>query len=274
VTANKQSSQSRGCRRAPVPCTFASRPITALLFALSLVCTLVPVVHASDRQTALHIIIVYGIPGHAAIHLQQGQRQLFWDPGGFYGTEYDDCVADASPGACQRFKAFPWEQLKTSRRHDVFLDDTADLMQILSIYHLDGDPWSEIYTVPLSGPLAERAWRLIADGAQLGARAGFQTDRQPMFCAKAVADYLAMVGGPFDGLPRPWLPRAIANELRQRGIRPAASYSLSSPVIRRFINATRLAANLPVMFAPALGDDQTSARPSLLNELRPHLVAR
>ena len=148
------------------------------------------------------------------------------------------------------------------------------MLQVLSIYHLDGDPRSEVYTVHLSGPVAEQAWRLIADGAQLGARAYFQTDRQPMFCAKAVAEYLAVLGGPFVGLPRPWLPRALASELRKRGITPAVSYSLSSPVIRRFINATRLAANLPLMYGPIPGDDPTVARPSLLSEWRPHLIAR
>lgn len=273
MTGNPLLSRRRHGRPAPLlHCPSTHQRIILLLVALALVCAPIPLVHGSDRQTKLHVIIVYGIPGHAAIHLRRGPRQLFWDPGGFYGTEYDTCIANASAGACQRFKAFDWEQLKRSRRHDVFLGDTADLLQVLSIYHLDGDPRSEIYTIELGGPLAERAWRLIADGARLGAKAGFQTDRQPMFCAKAVADYLALLGKPFDRLARPWLPRALAIELRKRGIAPAASYSLSSPIIRRFINATRLAAHLPVMFRSIPADDQHSGHPSLLSELPPHFT--
>jgi hypothetical protein len=197
----------------------------------------------------VNIVIVYGIPGHSAVHLQRESQQLYWDPGGFYGTEYDNCVEFNSPGACRRFQGFPWEHLKAARRNDVFSGKDASLMQILSIYHLDGDPRSEIYTIKLKGDQAEHAWQLLDDGRKRGREAAFKTNRQPMFCVKAVADYLNELGGSFEDMPHPWLPRRLAAELQQRRIFVTASYSINTPLIQQHIDNTRLATNLPVMFS-------------------------
>jgi len=204
---------------------------------------------AEHASVQLNIVVVYGIPGHSAVHLQRGSQQLYWDPGGFYGTEYDNCVEFNSAGACRRFRGFPWEHLKTSRRNDVFLGDNADLLQILSIYHLDGDPGSEIYTITLNGALAERAWQLLDEGRRHGHKAAFRTDRQPMFCVKAVAAYLDALGGDFKDMPRPWFPRLLAAELQKRDIALTASYSINSAAIEQYIDNTRQAANLSAMFS-------------------------
>lgn len=222
-----------------------------LFLAASLVLTGMSAQTAFARQDGviMNIVIVYGIPGHSAIHLQRGTDQLYWDPGGFYGTEYDDCVNYNSSGACRRFDGFPWEHLKAARRNDVFSGKDADLMQILSIYHLDGDPRSEVYSVTLEGELADRAWRLLDEGQRRGRKADFSTDRQPMFCVKAVIDYLHTLGGDFETVAGHWLPGPLADELRQRGIPLVAHYSIDAPAIQQRIDATRLASGLPPMFS-------------------------
>lgn len=221
-------------------CTRAGVAAETLVLCLSLA---IPA-HARDAGVTLSIVIVHGIPGHSAVHLQRGAQQLYWDPGGFYGSEYDDCVELSSVGACRRFGGFPWESLKAGRDNDIFRGENADLLRVLSIYHLDGDPESGVYSIQLYGGAGERAWQLLNDGRE----ATFRTDRQPLFCVKSVAEYLDRLGGKFEGMPRPWLPGALATELTDRGLRKSATYTIESPVIQAYINTTRQTAGLADMY--------------------------
>ena len=66
-------------------------------------------------DTMLRVLIVFGIPGHTAVHLEREGRQLYWDPGGEYGLELDHCLQARGSGNCDHFDGFPWERLRLER---------------------------------------------------------------------------------------------------------------------------------------------------------------
>ena len=184
-------------------------PISTTLTLLALLTAFgVPPAHA--QETILNVIIVYGGAGHSAIHLERDGQQRYWDPGGFYSNKMDRCREDDNAMNFQRFAGFPWKELQQARRYDVFLDDAADLLRILTIYHLDGDEKSEVFTFRLEEDMAERAWQLLREGAEKGRKAAFRTDRKPYFCAKSATAYLRALGGRFSGLPWPWFPKRLS----------------------------------------------------------------
>ncbi len=215
---------------------------TAFILLALLIASGVSPAHA--QETILKVIIVYGGAGHSAIHLERDGQQLYWDPGGFYSNEMDRCREDDNDMNCQRFAGFPWKELQQARRYDVFLDDAADLLRILTIYHLDGDEKSEVFTFRLEGDMAQRAWQLLREGAEKGRKAAFRTDRKPYFCTKSVTAYLRALGGRFSELPRPWFPSSLSKEMKNRGMTPSRVYTLNSPEIGAYIAQVRNQAGL------------------------------
>ena len=203
---------------------------------------------ASPDETLMKVLIVFGSPGHSSVYLEHGDQKLYWDPGGFYGTELDECWKHSNEfdpnSACRRFFGFPWEFLKKSRRNDVFIGDAADLMRVISIYHLDGDIRSQVHTYRLKGERARKAWRLLAEGAELGDGAEFDTDRNPLFCVKGVTDYLTQLGGKFTDIPSHWYPEDLGKVLVQLGAKPGHIYTLDHPHVQRHIAKMRLQAGL------------------------------
>lgn len=198
-------------------------------------------------ETVMTVIIVFGDPGHSAIHLAQGSQQLYWDPGGVYGTELTDCLEDASEAYCHRFAGFPWSTLQSARHNDVLLGEAADLMRVISIYHLDGDAEIKIYTFHLMGIQAATAWALLAEP-----ETEFDTDRNSMFCVKGVTDYLETIGGQFEGMAHPWFPEALGVEMARLGAKPSDVFTLHHPRVQAYIQATRHQAGLaPWPFALA-----------------------
>ena len=211
-----------------------------------------------EQETLMQVLVVFGAPGHSSVHLQRGERQLYWDPGGAYGTEYDDCLEYNSEGYCQRFAGFPWKALKAGRHNDVFFGELADLTRVIAIYHLDGDRQSQVYSFHLRGALGRRAWNLLERGGREGADAPFHTDRNPMFCVKGVTEYLNTLGGPFAGLPNPWYPSDLATALQAMGAQPSRVYTLEDRELQRYIARTRQRAGLGplALRAEAGGDPQ------------------
>ncbi len=235
------------------PVTHLFRHITFLtLFSF---CCSAPLAEPGSG-TLMRVLVVFGAPGHSSVHLQRDGQQLYWDPGGAYGTEKDDCLEYNSDDFCGRFNGFPLERLKRNRRFDVFFGDDADLMRVVSIYHLDGDVKSQVYHFELHGNMGRRAWDLLHQGWLKGRQARFRTDRNPMFCVKAVTEYLAELGGEFKGMPSPWFPSDLAEEMARRGARPSRVYKLHDPAVTSYIAQTRRKAGLA-----ALGLDRKADRP-------------
>jgi len=199
---------------------------------------------SQPHDTIMTLVIVSGDPGHSAIHLSRGQQQLYWDPGGVYGTEWTDCLADSSEGYCQRFAGFPWAALQAARHNDVLMGPVADLMHVISIYHLDGDAEIQVYTFWLTGTQAAKAWSLLAQPT-----AAFDTDRNPMFCVKGVTDYLDTLGGAFTGMAHPWFPEALGEVLAELGAVPSGIFSLRHPRVQQHIQSLRQQADLPPLGA-------------------------
>ena len=228
-----------------------SQPVTDVLrhipfLTLFLFCCSAPLAEPGGG-TLMRVLVVFGAPGHSSVHLQRGGQQLYWDPGGAYGTEKDDCLEYNSDSFCGRFDGFPLERLKRNRRFDVFVGDDADLMRVVSIYHLDGDVKSQVYHFELHGDMGRRAWDLVHRGWAEGRRARFRTDRNPMFCVKAVTEYLAELGGEFKGMPRPWFPSELAEEMARLGAKPSHVYRLNDPAVTSYIAQTRREAGLAAL---------------------------
>ena len=195
-------------------------------------------------ETLLRVVIVSGVPGHTAIHLERHGEQLYWDPGGEYGTEMQQCRDVRSSGHCGHLEGFDLDRIIRTRQNDVFLGDPAKLVRILSVYHLDEDPESRVYTFRLTGEQGKRAWDLLYDGYRLGGDAEFNTKRLPSYCVKSVTAYLSEVGGEFAYMPRPWFPSGLGDELHKRGMKPSKVYSLSHPEIQSYIRQRRSRAGL------------------------------
>lgn len=189
-------------------------------------------IQAAD--TTLTVVVVYGAPGHAAVHLDHAGQQLYWDPGGAYGTERDVCLQDFSESYCERFDGFPWDGLKAARNQDIFMGEMADLLRVISIYHLDGDDKVQTYRYELTGALADKAWNLLAAGSD-----AFNTDREPMFCVKGVTEYLETLGGQFAHIEHPWYPEELGDEMAKLGAKPSGVYTLQSPDVQQYIQQTR-----------------------------------
>ena len=213
-----------------------------LLLGLCVAALSAPAIRAAE--TTLRVLIVFGVPGHTAVHLQRAGRQLYWDPGGEYGLELDHCLQARGSGNCTHFAGFPWERLRLERRNDVVFDELADLTRVLSIYHLDGDDASHVYTFRLMGEEGRRAWDYLYQGAIGSSQAEFDTDRMPSFCVKSVAEYLNRLGGRFAQLPRPWFPGQLDEAMKRLGATPSAVYSLDHPEVLSYIRVTRSAAGL------------------------------
>jgi hypothetical protein len=157
-----------------------------------------------------------------------------------------ECVALRydGPDSCHRFEGFPWKRIQTERRYDVFSGDLADLMRVVSIYHLDGDYKSMIYTYRLDGERGERAWNMIKQGSIQGRKAAFKTNRKPFFCARSVTDYLQILEGPFTGIGRAWTPKGLAKLMARIGAEPSHVYTPQSPEILAYISNVRRRAGL------------------------------
>lgn len=202
-------------------------------------------------ETLLSVVIVSGIPGHTAIHLERHGEQLYWDPGGEYGTEMLQCKDVRSSGHCGHLDGFDLNRIGRSRQNDVFLGDPAKLIRILSVYHLDEDPKSYVYTFRLTGEQGKRAWDVLFDGYRLGGDAEFNTNRLPSYCVKSVTAYLHEVGGEFVDMPRPWFPGQLGAELKRRGMQPSKVYSLEHPEIQGYIRQMRSRAGLEPLNDPS-----------------------
>jgi hypothetical protein len=152
------------------------------------------------------------------------------------------------------------DRISGGRQNDVFVGENADFIHLLSVYHLDQDQNSYVYTYRLGGEQGQRAWDLLYDGSRLGDKAEFSTNRLPSMCVKSVAAYLNEVGGDFSDLPRPWFPSRMKKELEKRGAKPTERYTLSHPEIQRYIRSRRTNAGLePVLQADGATTASTTA---------------
>ena len=188
---------------------------TLLLFLSALSAT----VSVAEEVTVMRVLVVIGAPGHNAVHLERGDRQLYWDPGGEYGTEMIQCLERNSLKAhCNHLEGLDLDRISEGRQNDVFMEEDAEFIHLLSVYHLDQDQKSYVYEYRLEGEQGQRAWDLLYDGSKLGKEAEFSTNRLPSMCVKSVAAYLNEVGGEFTDLPRPWFrkkwPRRWRNAAR------------------------------------------------------------
>jgi len=190
--------------------------------------------------THVDVVVVYG-PGHSAVHLERGGRHLYWDPGGSYGEQRIRCRNQGSTaaalGACQHYDGYDWDALEGGRENDVFSGRVAELMHVLSLYHLEGSYRSLVFGFDLDGETGERAWQLIDRGRAQGPAAPFKTDRPPFFCVKAVTEYLHELGGRFADLPSPWRPGQLEDALRDLGLVPSGPYTPRSAAIRAYIES-------------------------------------
>ena len=197
------------------------------------------------QPTVLRVIVLHGHPGHTSVHLMRGNQQYYWDPGGNYGQELDECLQQHTDGYCRQWYAgFAWEDIKAARRHDIVRGPAADLSQVLAIEMLDYESAVDVFTFQLEGETAQRAWQIIHDGAEQGSHAAFTTSRAPMFCTKAVSSYLRQLGGDLSDFPSLWRPEALASELAQRGHGVRQDYTLNSPPIQHYIDRMRRAAGI------------------------------
>ena len=221
---------------------------------------LTPLTAGAGEETLMRVLVVIGKPGHNAVHLQRGDRQLYWDPGGEYGTEMDQCLERTSKEShCNHLEGMDLERISEGRSNDVFMGEDAEFIHLLSVYHLDQDQNSYVYTYRLNGDQGQRAWDLLYDGSRLGGKAEFSTNRLPSMCVKSVAEYLNEVGGQFADLPRPWFPSRMQEELEKRGARPSAMYTLSHPEIQGYIRQRRSSAGLQPLLMQA--EDKVVAAP-------------
>lgn len=217
------------------------------------------------QSTVLRVIVLHGHPGHTSVHLTRGNQQYYWDPGGNYGQELDECLQQYTNGYCRQWYAgFAWEDIKAARRHDIVRGPAADLFQVLAIEMLDYESTMDVFTFQLEGETAQRAWRIIRDGAEQGSHAAFTTSRAPMFCTKAVSSYLRQLGGDLSDFPSLWRPDALAGELTRRGYGMRQSYTLNSPPIQHHIDRVRRAAGvgpLPHEWALTVPEDHALSAP-------------
>ncbi len=219
----------------------------------------------SAQSLTLRVIVLHGYPGHTGVHLTYGNEQYYWDPGGNYGQELDECQQTLAENYCRQWYAgFPWDEIKAARRHDVLSGRSAGLMQVLAVEVLDYESPVDVFTFRLTDQAAQRAWQIIQDGAARGGSAAFTTSYPPMLCARAVSAYLRQIGGPFGDLPSYWRPEALARALRPRADGSGETYTLHSPPIQSHINAARRAAGhgpLPLEFALTGPDGGESVSP-------------
>lgn len=195
------------------------------------------------QSTVLRVIVLHGHPGHTSVHLTRGNEQQYWDPGGNYGQELEECLQTHSGQYCRQWYAgFSWDDIKAARRHDIVRGPAANLFQVLATGLLDYESAADVFTVRLEGETAQRAWQIIRDGAEQGSHAAFTTSRAPMFCTKAVSNYLRQLGGDLSDFPSLWRPDALADELTQRGHGARQGYTLNSPPIQHYIDRVRRAA--------------------------------
>jgi hypothetical protein len=193
------------------------------------------------EPTQMTVMVVYGAPGHSSIHLKNASGELYWDPGGAFGTEYDDCREDSSEKYCQRFAGFPWHSLKNNRKNDVFMGDSANLMRVISTYHLDGDDKTQIYQFQLNQQQSNKAWAMLGQNGT----SDFETDRNPMFCVKAVTEFLENIGGQFTGIKHPWYPEELGQDLIRLGAKPNQTFSIEHEAVQNYVQQTRQKAGLP-----------------------------
>lgn len=199
------------------------------------------------NETLLKIIVVYPAAGHSAVYLERGGQKMYWDPGGTYGSELEECLDTNNAefqAYCERFLGFPWFELNQTRRHDVLLNEMADLTRVLSIYFLDGDSKIKVFTIKLNGEMGERAWNMIKNGARHGSRAKFKTDRLTLTCTKAVSGYLLELGDIFSGISKPWYPDALAKDLKRIGELEQTTYTMAHTEIQDYIKSVRKMKNL------------------------------
>ena len=197
------------------------------------------------QSTVLRVIVLHGHPGHTSVHLTRGNQQYYWDPGGNYSQELDECLQTHSGQYCRQWYAgFAWEDIKAARRHDIVRGPAADLFQVLAIEMLDYESAVDVFTFQLEGETAQRAWQITRDGAEQGSHVAFTTSRAPMFCTKAVSSYLRQLGGNLSDFPSLWRPETLASELTQRGHGVRQSYTLNSPPIQHYIDRVRRAAGI------------------------------
>lgn len=200
---------------------------------------------AWSQPTVLRVIVLHGHPGHTSVHLTRGNQQYYWDPGGNYGQELEECLQTHSGQYCRQWYAgFSLDDIKAARRHDIVRGPAANLFQVLAIELLDYESAVDVFTFQLKGETAKRAWQIIRDGAEQGSHAAFTTSRAPMFCTKAVSSYLRQLGGDLSDFPSLWRPDALADELTQRGHGVRQSYTLNSPLIRHHIDRVRRIAGI------------------------------
>ena len=237
--------------------------LPAFLLGLLMLATALGVTPAWAQPTVLRVIVLHGYPGHTGVHLERGNARYYWDPGGNYGQELDECLQQYTDGYCRQWYAgFAWEDIKAARRHDVVRGPAADLFQVLAIEMLDYESTMDVFTFQLEGETAQRAWRIIHDGAEQGNHAAFTTSRAPMFCTKAVSSYLRQLGGNLGVLPSLWRPDALAGELTRRSHGMRQSYTLNSPSIRHHIDRVRRTAGIgPLPHELALTPPNDSALP-------------
>lgn len=239
--------------------------LPAFLIGLLVLATVLGATPAWAQPTVLRVIVLHGYPGHTGVHLERGDERYYWDPGGNYGQELDECLQRYADGYCRQWYAgFAWEDIKAARRHDVVRGSAADLFQVLAIEMLDYESAMDVFTFRLEGETAQRAWRIIHDGAEQGSNAAFTTSRAPMFCTKAVSSYLRQLGGDLSDLPSLWRPDALASELARRGHGVRQGYTLNSPPIQRYIDRARRTAGigpLPHELALTAPDDNALSVP-------------
>lgn len=219
--------------------------LPAFLLGLLMLATALGVTPAWAQPTVLRVIVLHGHPGHTSVHLTRGSQQYYWDPGGNYGQELEECLQTHSEQYCRQWYAgFSWDNIKAARRHDIIRGPAADLLQVLAIEVLDYESAVDVFTFQLKGETAQRAWQVMRDGAEQGSHAGFTTSRAPMFCTKAVSSYLRQLGGDLNDFPSLWRPDALSDELMRRGYGMRQSYTLNSPLIRHHIDRVRRIAGI------------------------------
>lgn len=219
--------------------------LLAFLLGLLMLATAVGVTPAWAQSTVLRVIVLHGHPGHTSVHLTRGSQQYYWDPGGNYGQELEECLQTHSERYCRQWYAgFSWDNIKAARRHDIVRGPAADLLQVLAIEMLDYESMVDVFTFQLKGETAQHAWQIIRDGAEQGSHAAFTTSRAPMFCTKAVSSYLRELGGDLGDFPSLWRPDALADELTRRGYGMRQRYTLDSPLIRHHIDRVRRIAGI------------------------------
>ena len=164
---------------------------------------------------------------------------MYWDPGGSYGTELDECLDVRSTPNCEGFYGFPWAELKRARKNDVFDGDMADLLRVITIYHLNGDKKNQAISFSLTGDLAELAWALIADGRQNSDKATLKTNRNAPYCTRAVSEYFRELGGPFRDIQLTWYPMDLGKQLLALNPTDTKIYTIDNELVQKTISMVR-----------------------------------